>query len=128
MYRACAARANYLSQDRADIQFATKEISRKMSEPTRADWEKLKRLGRYLKGAPRATNTFAYRDEKPEIEIWTDTDFAGCPRTRKSTSGGVLRFGGSTIKTWSTTQGVIAMSSGEAKFYGMVRGVQWVSG
>ena len=31
-------------------------------------------------------------------------------------------LGGHTIKTWSTTQAVIALSSGEAEYYGMVKG------
>ena len=35
-YRELAARANYLAQDRIDIQFATKEICRGMCSPT---WE-----------------------------------------------------------------------------------------
>ena len=38
LYRAIAARANYLSQDRSDIQFAVKELSRKMSNPNELDW------------------------------------------------------------------------------------------
>ena len=48
MYRAIVARANYLSQDRSDIQYAVKELSRSMSSPTVSDWNALKRLGRYL--------------------------------------------------------------------------------
>ena len=48
MYRALVARANYLSQDRSDIQYAVKELSRGMSQPTLGDWQGLKRLGRYL--------------------------------------------------------------------------------
>ena len=39
MYRAVTARANYLSQDRSDIQFAVKELCRKMSSPTEFDWD-----------------------------------------------------------------------------------------
>ena len=48
-YRAIAARANYLAQDRVDIQFAAKEISRFLSKPEPEDWRKAKRLGRRLK-------------------------------------------------------------------------------
>ena len=33
MYRACVARGIYLSQDRSDILFATKELSRRMASP-----------------------------------------------------------------------------------------------
>ena len=52
-FRALVARTNYLSQDRGDIQFSVKELSRKMSSPTSGDWIALKRLGRYLLGRPR---------------------------------------------------------------------------
>ena len=53
LYRAIAARANYLSQDRSDIQFAVKELSRKMSNPNELDWLKIKRLAQYLFRVPR---------------------------------------------------------------------------
>ena len=56
------------------------------------------------------------------IEVYTDTDFAGCPRTRKSTSGGCVLLGSHTIKSWSSTQTSVALSSGEAEFNGVVRG------
>ena len=49
-YRAISARANYLAQDRPDIQFAVKEICRAMSSPTEWDKRKIKRLVRYLRG------------------------------------------------------------------------------
>ncbi len=53
MYRAIVARANYLAQDRSDIAFSTKELCRKMSQPTEQDWRKMKRLARYLKSQPK---------------------------------------------------------------------------
>ena len=39
---------NFLGQDRPDLQFATKEASRKMAAPTEDDVPRLKRIGRYL--------------------------------------------------------------------------------
>ncbi len=48
LYLACVARADFLSQDRSDIQYAVKELSRSMSTPTQSSMAKLKRLGRYL--------------------------------------------------------------------------------
>ena len=47
-YGAIVARCNYLSPDRPDIAFAVKELARSTSQPTRGDWAKLKRLGRYF--------------------------------------------------------------------------------
>ena len=54
--------------------------------------------------------------------MWVDSDFAGCKKSQKSTSGGVVTFGNCPIKTWSTNQAVIALSSGEAEYYAMVKG------
>ena len=53
MYRAIVARSNYLSQDRSDIRYAVKELSRSMSKPTKGDWGRVKRLGRHLALHPR---------------------------------------------------------------------------
>ena len=47
-FRALAARANYLAQDRMDIQYTTKEICRDMANPRKSSFGKLKRLARYL--------------------------------------------------------------------------------
>ena len=43
-------------------------------------------------------------------------------QSRKSTSGGVTLFGSHCLKTWSVSQQVIALSSGEAEYYGLVKG------
>ena len=56
-----------------------------------------------------------------KVVVWSDADFAGCKRTRRSTSGGVVMFGNHCIKTYSQTQETIALSSGESEFYGIVK-------
>ena len=80
-YRALAARANYLAQDRPDIHFATKELCREMSEPTLRGWNRLKRLGRYLVAYPRYVQEFKRQWKQAELVTWVDTEYAGCPRT-----------------------------------------------
>ena len=47
-YRGIAARCNYLSADMPDMMFATKEVCRRMANPTVGAYKRLKRLGRYL--------------------------------------------------------------------------------
>ena len=121
-YQALVARANYLAQDRSDIQFAVKELARTMSSPTRGSWKGLVKLGKYLKTHNRSGYSYPYQDHPKELVVWTDTDYAGCKRTRKSTSGGVVMWGKHLIKSWSSTQTVVALSSGEAEYYGMVKG------
>ena len=45
LFRGLAARCNYLSLDRPDIQYSAKEICREMSSPTSQSFTKLKRIG-----------------------------------------------------------------------------------
>ena len=113
-FRGLAARLNYLSLDRADLQYAAKEVSKKMSAPREADWAKLKRVARYLVGAPRLVQRFCWQELPAELHTFTDSDWAGDKETRKSTSGDAVTWGEHTLKTWSTTQHVIALSNGEA--------------
>jgi len=126
-FRALAARANYLAQDRPDIGYACKEICRDMSSPSEASWEKLKRLGRYLVGRPRAVYMYKWQDEH-DLSIFVDSDWAGCWRTRKSTSGGIAMRGDHLIKHWSSTQPTIALSSGEAELISIIKGATQAKG
>ena len=120
-FRGSAARGNYLSADRCDIQFGGKEVCRSMSAPTVQSWKALKRIGRYFCGRPRLV--YVYRQQQlSHIDTYVDTDWAGCVRTRKSTSGGAIMLGRHCIKHWSSTQPSVSLSSGEAEFYGVVRG------
>jgi hypothetical protein len=120
-FRGAAARGNYLSADRLDVQFACKEVCRWMSRPTSHAWEALKRVCRFLNGAPRLVYEFRQQSVS-HVDVYTDTDWAGCPKTRKSTSGGCVMLGHHAVKHWSSTQQSISLSSGEAEFAGVIRG------
>ena len=61
-YRGTTARANYLAQDRLDIRYAVKELSRWMSKPRNKDWKRLIRLGKYLIGRERYKMEYGYQD------------------------------------------------------------------
>ena len=93
-----------------------------MSKPLKSDQERLKRLGRYLVGRPRVRTLFAYQGKVNSIDAYVDTDYAGCKRTRKSTTGGLVKLGEHVIKSWSLTQSIVTLSSGESEYYGLVRG------
>ena len=120
-YRELAARANYLAQDRMDIQYATKEGCRGMCHPTKGDLKKLRRLARYLIAVPRLVMKYGWQLDGIQVRSFSDSDFAGCRRTAKSTSGGVITIGLHYIKSWSSTQKTIALSSGEAELTAVVK-------
>ena len=121
-YRALSARLNYLAQDRPDLLYAVKEVARRMSTPTCGDWTLMKRVGRYLIGAPRAIQHFPWQQLQASIDTFVDSDWAGCKSSCRSTSGGVTKIGWHTIRAWSTTQATVAMSSAEAELYALTKG------
>ena len=124
-FRALSARANYLSHDRADICFSTKELCREFAVPNRHSRERLKRVYRYLIGTPRLLHKYDWGSGAADdyLEVYCDTDFASCKETRRSTSGGVCLFRSSKVKQWSKTQTTIALSSGEAELHGINSGI-----
>ena len=120
-YRAIVARCNYLAPDRPDIAFTVKELARAMAKPTRGDLQRLKRLARYLKGKPRLTMRYAWQPAQTTVTTYSDADWAGCRKTRKSTTGGCIMLGAHCIKAWSKTQALIALSSGESELYASLK-------
>ncbi len=54
LYCSFVMRACYLSQDRSDIQKATKNFAKHMQKPMDFDMRELRRLGRFLRRRPRA--------------------------------------------------------------------------
>ena len=120
LFRGLAARLNYVGPDRPDIQFAVKEAARLMCAPRKCDWRILRKIGRYLIRRPRVAMLFGWQHRPSQMDGFSDSDWAGCSRSRKSTSGGVILRGNHPIKSWSRQQRTIALSSAEAETYGMV--------
>ena len=92
-FRAVAARANYLSVDRPDIQYSAKEVCRRMAKPVEGDWQKLTRLGRYLRGSPRCVLEYRWQRAGCSPTGYSDSDWAGGRPTGKGTSGGIVMLG-----------------------------------
>ncbi len=123
VFQAGSARGNYMGPDRPEIQYAVKECCRQMSQPTVVSMRALKGVGRFIEGRPRLVLSMKFEEHGP-VDVYVDSDYAGCPRTRKSTSGGCVMMGSHLIKSWSSTQkNAISLSSGEAELYSIVKGV-----
>ena len=113
LYRGVAARLNYVAPDRPDLAYAVKEAARAMSSPKESDLRKLKKIGKYLIGAPRLVSTFQWQDMPSRLTSFTDSDWAGCSRTARSTSGGAVCLGEHVLKTYCRQQGCgIELSGG----------------
>ena len=56
------------------------------------------------------------------VDIFVDTDFAGCKETGRSTSGGAVMVGQCLVKHWAKTQTTISLNSGESERHGIASG------
>ena len=121
-YQSNTMRLGYISHDRPDLQRTVRELAKGMQSPQRHHLTKLKRCARYLKYAPRCVQRLAYQSSIKCIDAYTDSDYAGCIRTRKSTTGVVIMLGTSMSKSTCRGQGVPSLSVGESEYYGLVSG------
>jgi hypothetical protein len=93
-----------------------------MADPQMGDEVSLKRVIRYLKSFPECISKMYFQEAEPPLVIMSDSDWAGDEETRKSTSGGLLRYGGHLISHRCKTQATVALSSGEAELNTIVKG------
>jgi hypothetical protein len=120
-YRRAVARLNYMAQDRCDIAVASKLLSQSMALPKEGDEQGLKRALRYLIKYPRCISVMTFQKMPASLEVFSDSDWAGNTRTRKSTSGGVVMLGSHVLTHWCKTQATIALSSAEAELNAIVK-------
>ena len=131
LYRTAVGKLLWATPVRPDISFAVKELSRSLQSPTQQNEKELKHVLRYLKGSLQYTTCLKPPRKRVveqastiEIQAFADSDWAGCAKTRKSTSGASLALWGVTIATSSRTQATQALSSAEAELYAMGMAIQ----
>ena len=85
-HRSACIQLSYLAQDRLDLAETAKHLALRMSEPQEFDFIPLKRAARYLVGKPKAPLRFRRQKHVDKITVFVDSDFAGDPVSRKSTT------------------------------------------
>ena len=114
----------YLASDRPDIQFTVNELAGMMSKPTKETLEVAKHLTRYLLKT-REYGLFFTRswNDSDDLVVWSDSDWAGDKKTRKSRTAAHLMWGGCLLYSYTRRQTVVAQSSAEAELYATASGV-----
>lgn len=125
LYREMVGSLLYIaSWTRPDIAFAVSELSRFVSNPGQIHLTAAKRIFRYLKKTISAGIQYRWFFDLPEWQrfalnvLWgfVDSDWAGCPDTRRSTSGYALMLNGAAVSWKSKRQPTVALSSAEAEY------------
>nr|GFC14658.1 uncharacterized mitochondrial protein AtMg00810-like [Tanacetum cinerariifolium] len=115
LYRSMIGSLMYLTASRHDIMFVVSACSKNQVTPTTSNFEAVKKIFKYLKGQPKLG--LSYPRESPLVlEAYSDSDYAGVNKDRKSTTGGCQFLGRRLILWQCKKQTIMATSSTEAEY------------
>lgn len=121
-YRSLAGALQYLTFSRPDIAYAVQQICLFMHDPRELHLQALRRILRYIQGT-KTKGLQLLRHQKMNLTAYSDADWAGCPSTRRSTSGFCV-FLGDNLLSWSAKrQPTVSRSSAEAEYKGVANAV-----
>ncbi|GJW50987.1 ribonuclease H-like domain-containing protein [Tanacetum coccineum] len=107
-----------LTFTRPDISYTVQRVCLYMHDPREPHFTALKRILRYIHGTV-AFGLQLHASFTAQLTAYTDVDWAGCPVTRRSTSGYCV-FLGDNILSWSTKRQVtLSRSSADAEYHGV---------
>lgn len=118
LYRSLAGALQYLTLTRPDIAHAVQQVCLHMHDPRESHFQLLKRVIRYIKGTL-GLGLQVTPSSSTSLVAYSDADWAGCPDTRRSTSGYCVFFGDNIISWSSKRQHTVSRSSAEAEYRGV---------
>ncbi|KAJ0503054.1 putative RNA-directed DNA polymerase [Helianthus annuus] len=121
-YQRLVGKLIYLSHTRPDIAYAVGVVSKFMHRPEVTHMEAVMGIIRYLKGTV-GHGVLFQQNNHLKVQLYTDADWAGDKDDGRSTSGYFTLVGGNLVTWKSKKQKVVALSSAEAEFRGIARGV-----
>ncbi|XP_019460078.1 PREDICTED: uncharacterized protein LOC109359838 [Lupinus angustifolius] len=104
---------------RPDISFVVGHLSQFVPCPTNMHLDGAKRILRYLKGSISLEVFFSSAESKLKIKVYTDSDWGGCPYTRRSVLGYCFYLGNALISWKIKKQQVVSRSSAEVEYRAM---------
>jgi hypothetical protein len=108
---------------RPDIAYVVQQVCLHMHDPWEPQMTALKRIIRYLYGIVDHGLLLHRSSSITELVVYIDADWAGCPDTRRSTSGYAVFLSGNLVSWSSKHQNVVSRSSVEVEYRAVANGV-----
>nr|GEW13469.1 retrovirus-related Pol polyprotein from transposon TNT 1-94 [Tanacetum cinerariifolium] len=115
LYRSMIGSLMYLTASRPDIMFAVSACSRNQVTPTTLNLEAVKKIFKYLKGQPKLGLWYP-RESPLMLEAYSDSDYAGANKDKKSTTSGCQFLGRRLISWQCKKQTIVATSSTKVEY------------
>ncbi|GKB09676.1 ribonuclease H-like domain-containing protein [Tanacetum coccineum] len=122
LYRRLAGALQYLTFTRPDISYAVQQVCLFMHDPREPHFSALKRILWYVRGTL-TSGLQLYSSTTSSLVAYSDADWAGCPTTRRFTSGYCVFLGNNFLSWSSKRQFTLSRSSAEAEYRGVANAV-----
>ena len=116
LYRSLVGALQYLTITRPNIAYAVNFVSQFLHSPTEDHFLAVKCLLRYVKGTLHFGLTFHPSDAPGTLIAYSDANWAGCPDTRRSTSGYSIYLGDNLVSWSAKKQPTVSRSSCESEY------------
>nr|XP_051202567.1 uncharacterized mitochondrial protein AtMg00810-like [Lolium perenne] len=123
-YRSIVGALQYLTLTRPELQYVVQQVCLHMHAPRDAHWAAVKRILRYVYGTMGyGLSLHASPSTSTDLVAYSDADWAGCPNTRRSTSGYCVYLSSSLVSWSSKRQPTVSRSSAEAEYRAVANAV-----
>lgn len=113
-FRHVVGALQYATLTRPDLAYSVNQLCQHMHNPTSAHWIAAKRVLRYLKGS--VDYGILFSKGKIALNAYCDSDWAGNPDDRRSTTGFGIFLGPNLISWTAKKQHTVSRSSTEAEY------------
>ncbi|XP_071687662.1 secreted RxLR effector protein 161-like [Rutidosis leptorrhynchoides] len=117
-YRSLAGALKYLTFTRPGISYAVQQVCLHMHDLREPHMHALRHIIRYLQGTLHY-GLQLYKSPSRRLVAYTDADWAGCPDTRRSTSGYCVYLGDNLVSWSSKRQPTLSRSTAEVEYRGV---------
>jgi hypothetical protein len=124
-YRSLIAMANFIScWSRPDITFTVNKLCKFMSNPGELHWKYLKHLLRYLAGTRNLGIAYNFDSERMGLHGYTDSSFADCPDTSRSTLAYVFLYDNALLSWYSKLNSYVTTCTNHSEYNALALGAK----